>query len=71
MKKILVNDSHRTNGLSLTPGGSVVTVIYKNGDRRLYDKVKNVEAYVNSIKKDVTIIQVWCEEVLIWERRGN
>jgi hypothetical protein len=71
MKKILVNDSHRTNGLSLTPGGSIVTVVYANGDRRLYDKVKNVEAYINSITKDKLIVQVLCEDVLVWERNGN
>lgn len=71
MKKILVNDSHRTNGLSLTPGGSVITVVYANGDRRLYDKVKNVESYVKSITKDALIVQVLCEGSIVWERRGN
>lgn len=68
MKKILVNDSYRTNGLSLTPGGNVITVVYANGDRRIYDKIKNVEAYVDRITKDITISEVWCENVLVWKK---
>ena len=67
-KKILINDEFRTNELSLTPGGNVVTVVYENGDRRVYDKIKNVDAYVGRITKDSKIIQVWCETDLIWKR---
>lgn len=67
-KKILINDSYRTNGLSLTPGGNVVTVVYADGHRRIYDKIKNVEAYASSISKDQLIMEVWCENQLVWKR---
>ena len=36
-----VKDEHRTNPLSLEPGGGVVRVTFKNGKFRDYDKIKN------------------------------
>ena len=70
-RKINVRDSHRTNDLSLTPGGDVVTVVHNNGDLRVYDKIKNVYAYTKKAAKDETVIEVWCEGQLIWKRDSN
>lgn len=39
----------RTNPLSQTPGGFFVKVVYKDGSSRIYDNVKNVEAYITYI----------------------
>jgi|TARA_B110000037_G_C17088050_1_gene492811 hypothetical protein len=41
-----VGDNHRTNPLSLQPGGSTVRVTFKNGDYRDYDKVKHPKAFI-------------------------
>jgi len=46
-----VKDEHRTNPLSLEPGGGVVRVTFKNGKFRDYDKIKNPAAFINQIKK--------------------
>jgi hypothetical protein len=70
-RKIIVNDSHRKNDLSLTPGGDVVTLVYSNGERRVYDKIKNVTAYANRSKANDAIIEIWCGEELIWKREIN
>lgn len=67
-KKIVVSDPHRKNELSLEPGGEVVTLVHKNGDRRIYDKIKNVNAYAKRAKMDDAIIEIWCGEELIWKR---
>ena len=70
-RKIIVNDSHRKNDLSLTPGGDVVTLVHSNGERRVYDKIKNVAAYANHAKTDQKVIEIWCGEELIWKREIN
>ena len=49
---LLVSDEHRKNSLSLTPGGSVVKVIYEDGSSRVYDKIKNVEAYISCLLRN-------------------
>lgn len=41
-----VGDNHRTNPLSLKPGGSTVRITFKNGDYRDYDKVKYPGAFI-------------------------
>jgi hypothetical protein len=41
-----VGDDHRTNPLSLKPGGSTVRITFKNGDYRDYDKVKYPGAFI-------------------------
>lgn len=52
-----VSDEYRTNPLSVKPGGSIIKVIYKDGSIRIYDKIKNVEAYKrflwNSSKNEI------------------
>ena len=49
-----VKDEHRTNPLSLQPGGGVVRVTFKNGEFRDYDKIKNPAAFNQQINKIAT-----------------
>lgn len=44
-KTFKVSDEYRTNPLSKQPGGSTVQVEYSDGSIRIYDKIKNVDAY--------------------------
>ena len=67
-KKIVIGDEYRTNGLSLSPGGHTVTVVYANGTRRVYDKVKNVRAYANNVLSDTRVVKILCEDEVIWTR---
>ena len=56
---IHVKDEFRTNNLSLQPGGFTVTVEYRDGSKRSYDKVKDPRRYVQSlVSKGVEISQV-------------
>jgi hypothetical protein len=70
-KKIVVSDPHRKNELSLEPGGDIVTLVLQNGDRRVYDKIKNVNAYTKRAKLDEKVIEIWCGEERIWKRGAN
>lgn len=65
---MLVHDSFRKNSLSLTPGGDTITVITRNGKKMSYDKIKNIDAYCNKMAKDTNIIEIWCEDKLLWKR---
>ena len=56
----MVGDDFRTNPLSHRPGGSTVKVTYDNGSSRIYDKVKNVEAYICKIRSGNDRITGWC-----------
>ena len=71
-----VADEFRTNPLSLSPGGSVVTVVFSDGRMLDYDKVKSPKKYVASIptRDDITAVyingnQVWTdkEETKYWD----
>lgn len=71
-----VTDEFRTNPLSLSPGGSIVTVMFSNGKMLDYDKVKSPKKYVASIpqKEDITAVfvngnQVWTdkEQIKYWD----
>lgn len=65
---MLVKDEFRKNDLSLAPGGSVVTVIMADGKKYSYDKVKNVNAYSEKMKKDARVMEIWVGEELKWKR---
>lgn len=67
-KKLIVHDTFRTNELSHTPGGYTVTVIFNNGSSRVYDKVKNPEAYSRSIIKDQSIKKILVDGQTFWTR---
>ena len=69
MSGYYVSDEFRTNGLSLTPGGSTVTVELSNGEIKTYDKVKNWKAYVNAIlNKNPNVINVNVDAKLVWSK---
>lgn len=67
-RKIIVKDEHRKNDLSLQPGGETVTLVHKNGEKRIYDKIKNLHAYAKRAKMDDDVIEIWRDEELIWKR---
>ena len=48
-RNINVHSNFRVNSLSLTPGGSTVTVIKNDGTRLKYDKVKNPQSYIDKV----------------------
>lgn len=71
-----VADEFRTNPLSLSPGGSIVTVMFSNGKMLDYDKVKSPKKYVASIpqRENITAVfvngnQVWTdkEQIKYWD----
>lgn len=60
-KQIQVSDAYRTNRLSLEPGGDEVTVVFSNGTRLVYDKIKDPQRYVLNIHrqgKDIAEVYV-------------
>lgn len=67
-KIIKVLDNYRTNPESHIPGGSVVETFNDKGLRLVYDKIKNPGAYIKRITKDVSIIKVYVDGELKFER---
>lgn len=52
----VVADEYRTNSLSHQPGGSTIKVKYKDGSIRIYDKIKNIDAYTSRLRNVGTVI---------------
>lgn len=67
-KIIKVLDNYRTNPESHIPGGSVVETFNDKGLRLVYDKIKNPGAYIKRITKDESIIKVYVDGELRFER---
>jgi hypothetical protein len=65
---IKVEDEFRKNELSVEPGGTEITVVYRTGNTVIYDKVKNINAYCNKIRKDPNAIEIWIDNKLNWKR---
>lgn len=60
MDNFFVGSEYRTNPKSLIPGGYDVKVYYSDKPARVYDKIKNPEAYIERIRlNDPTITK--CE----------
>jgi hypothetical protein len=68
MATIKVDDNHRTNELSLVPGGSEVKVKMANGNFIIYDKIKHLESYCNKLMKRPEVVEIWIEDTLKWKR---
>lgn len=69
MKRTLkVADEFRLNSLSLKPGGATVIVVYQNGTRRSYDKVKRPSAYVNRIIQNDDVVEVLVDNDSFWKK---
>lgn len=67
-KIIKVLDNYRTNPESHIPGGSIVETFNDKGLRLVYDKIKNPGAYLKRITKDESIIKVYVDGELKFER---
>ena len=65
---IKVKDDYRTNDLSLTPGGSEVTTIMKNGSSKTYDKVKFVDKYCSKLMNDLDVVEILVNDQFYWKR---
>ena len=61
-----VADEFRTNPLSLSPGGSVVTVVFSDGRMLDYDKVKSPKKYVSKIPQKEDIVAVYVNGKQAW-----
>jgi hypothetical protein len=61
-----VADEFRTNPLSLSPGGSVVTVVFSDGRMLDYDKVKSPKKYVSKIPQKEDIVAVYVNANQVW-----
>jgi hypothetical protein len=68
-KTIKVSDPHRTNPESLIPGGSIVETVDDKGLKLSYDKVKNPGAYVARVTRDPSIVQVFVDGKIFWNRK--
>ncbi len=56
--KIRVKNKFRKSELSLIPGGYTVELKYRDGHTRVYDKVKNPEAFIRVAKRrDSNIVE--------------
>jgi hypothetical protein len=66
-----VGDEFRTNSLSLTPGGSLVSVTYQGGAVKEYDKVKFPRAYVGRIKDREHIVEIKVNGNLVWDKTNS
>jgi hypothetical protein len=55
-----VGDQYRLNELSVQEGGTSLTVYQNDGKVLIYDKIKSVEKYINSIlnKKRGSILRI-------------
>lgn len=75
MGELRVSDNYRTNNLSLQPGGYEVTVVYQNGKRFVYDKVKKPGQYIKSIsdKRSVNgpITEILIDNKTAWKLGVN
>jgi hypothetical protein len=61
-------DEMRTNKLSLTPGGSVVRVVYTSHEV-VYDKIKYPKQYCQKlIGKRTDIDKVFVDDKLFWQK---
>jgi len=57
-RTVNVSDQFRTNNLSLTPGGSEVSITLNNGQTLVYDKIKSPKKYIQSLSNYKDIVEV-------------
>lgn len=62
-KELIISDEHRTNELSLLPGGSVVKVIQNDGKVYVYDKIKDPARYIARMDTS-KIKEIWVNDAL-------
>lgn len=66
-----VGDEHRINPLSLKPGGSTVTILYKSGVSREYDKVKDPKAYLDRISNSASINLIFVDAEMVYKHDSS
>lgn len=71
MKELKVQDQHRTNELSFQPGGSEIKLIHDDGKSLIYDKIKIPGAYIRKAVKDPTVMEIYVDGNLKWERNKS
>ena len=64
-----VGDKFRTNPLSLKPGGSIVSVVFSDGETREYDKIKYPRKYVATIPKRDSIVLIYVDGKEVWSTK--
>jgi hypothetical protein len=59
-RTVKVSDEFRTNNLSLTPGGSEISITLNTGQILVYDKIKSPKKYIQSLSnyKDIVAVTV-------------
>ena len=65
-----VQDQYRTNALSHIEGGVEVKIHYKDGEVRIYDKVKNPKRYIRSIAHKIKVENIYRIDVngeIFWD----
>ena len=64
-----VGDKYRINPLSLSPGGSIVCVVFSDGRTLEYDKVKSPKKYVSKIPQKDDIISIYVNGNQVWTKK--
>lgn len=66
MKGIKVQDTYRTNPLSIQPGGVDVTITLRDGFKLTYDKIKNPGKYIGKLHNRDSIISIDIDGEVVW-----
>jgi hypothetical protein len=68
MSEWRVKDEHRSNELSVMPGGSEVKAFYANNTSLIYDKIKNVKKYCSVLMSKPDVVEIWVDGKPYWKR---
>jgi hypothetical protein len=71
MKNIYVKDAYRKNPLSLQPGGHQVTIVYKSGVKKIYDKIKSPKLFIEKIESNKKQLSEILEILVDGESNGK
>lgn len=75
MNIIKVADEFRKNPMSLIDGGYDVTIVWEDGTKYTYDKVKKPSNYVSHIAKKVSkhglMVEVLVDGSIVWKRGSS
>jgi|GEM_PF-1083314 phosphotransferase system IIB component len=71
MKNLYVaSEEMRTNPLSKIPGGSTIIVTYQNEYQVVYNNIKNIHAYINTIfeRTDREITEIFVDGKSVYSK---
>lgn len=63
-----VEEKYRKNQLSKIPGGNIIKVVPEKGSSKFYNNIKFPNSYISKLKKDNTIIQIWLNDELVYDK---